>query len=194
VNNPAHSIAVLNCGGNANRPELSRTVPYRVVPNRTVPCSGKAPFVRVNKHLVNEQDFPPYSIWSVHPRWGCSYSSVAKNNLLKFLLKWFCFAAHDWQLLTRAAVLIQSNVMFHPHVLRHLSIPAETSFVCRALRTAIVAMLLMDGVISLDLKHKPVMFFHLNSFYNCLHAEKNWLCGTNSLDKQNKISCRVIVN
>ncbi len=116
------------------------------------------------------------------------------NNLLKFLLKWFCFAAHDWQLLTRAAVLIQSNVMFHPHVLRHLSIPAETSFVCRALRTAIVAMLLMDGIISLDLKHKPVMFFHLNSFYNSLHAENNWLCGTNSLDKQNKISCRVIVN
>ncbi len=46
VNNPAHSIAVLNCSGNANRPELSRTVPYRDVPNRTVPCSGKAPLVR----------------------------------------------------------------------------------------------------------------------------------------------------
>ncbi len=45
VNNPAHSIAVLNCSGNANRPELSRTVPYRAVPNRTVPCSGKAPLV-----------------------------------------------------------------------------------------------------------------------------------------------------
>ncbi len=45
MNNPAHSIAVLNCGGNANRPELSRTVPYRAVPNRTVPCSGKVPIV-----------------------------------------------------------------------------------------------------------------------------------------------------
>ncbi len=45
MNNPAHSIAVLNCGGNANRPELSRTVPYRAVPNRTVLCSGKAPYV-----------------------------------------------------------------------------------------------------------------------------------------------------
>ncbi len=29
VNNPAHSIAVLNCGGNANRPELSHAVPSR---------------------------------------------------------------------------------------------------------------------------------------------------------------------
>ncbi len=36
VNNPAHSIAVLNCGGNANRPELSRTVPYRAEPHRTM--------------------------------------------------------------------------------------------------------------------------------------------------------------
>ncbi len=41
MNNPAHSIAVLNCGGNANRPE----------PNRTVPCSGKAP-------LDNPPGFP----------------------------------------------------------------------------------------------------------------------------------------
>ncbi len=31
-------IAALNCSGNANRPELNCTVP-----NRTVPCSGKAP-------------------------------------------------------------------------------------------------------------------------------------------------------
>ncbi len=31
MNNPAHSIAVLNCGGNANRPELSRAEPYRTM-------------------------------------------------------------------------------------------------------------------------------------------------------------------
>ncbi len=36
MNNPAHSIAVLNCGGNANRPELSRTVPSRAEPYRTM--------------------------------------------------------------------------------------------------------------------------------------------------------------
>ncbi len=46
MNNPAHSIAVLNCGGNANRPELSRTVPCRTVPYHAVekrhlcPCTG----------------------------------------------------------------------------------------------------------------------------------------------------------
>ncbi len=34
MNNPAHSIAVLNCSGNANRPELSRTVPYHAVEKR----------------------------------------------------------------------------------------------------------------------------------------------------------------
>ncbi len=33
---------VLNCSGNANRPELSHTVP-----NRTLPCSGKASLVFV---------------------------------------------------------------------------------------------------------------------------------------------------
>ncbi len=48
MNIPAHFIVVLNCSGNANRPELSRTVPYRAVPNRTVPCSGKAPFVSLH--------------------------------------------------------------------------------------------------------------------------------------------------
>ncbi len=36
MNNPAHSIAVLNCSGNANRPELSRTVPSRAEPYRTM--------------------------------------------------------------------------------------------------------------------------------------------------------------
>ncbi len=36
---------VLNCSGNANRPELSRTVPSRAEPYRTVPCSGKVPIV-----------------------------------------------------------------------------------------------------------------------------------------------------
>ncbi len=34
MNNPAHSIAVLNCSGNANRPELSRTEPYHAVEKR----------------------------------------------------------------------------------------------------------------------------------------------------------------
>ncbi len=34
MNNPAHSIAVLNCGGNANR---TRTEPYRTVPSRAEP-------------------------------------------------------------------------------------------------------------------------------------------------------------
>ncbi len=36
MNNPAHSIVVLNCSGNANRPELSRTVTSRAVPYRTM--------------------------------------------------------------------------------------------------------------------------------------------------------------
>ncbi len=36
VNNPAHSIAVLNCSGNANRPELNRTVLSRAEPYRTI--------------------------------------------------------------------------------------------------------------------------------------------------------------
>ncbi len=35
VNNPAHSIAVLNCGGNATDPNWA--VPYRTEPCRTVP-------------------------------------------------------------------------------------------------------------------------------------------------------------
>ncbi len=34
MNNPAHSIAVLNCSGNANRPELSRIEPYHAVEKR----------------------------------------------------------------------------------------------------------------------------------------------------------------
>lgn len=107
----------------------------------------------------------------MHLRWGCSYFPVAKNNRLKFLMKLFCFAELDWQLLTRAAVFIQSNVMFHPHVLRHLSVPTETSFVCRELRTAIVAVLLMDGIISLISNTMLCFFFHLKSFYSNLHVE-----------------------
>ncbi len=31
MNNPTHSIAVLNCGGNANRTEPYRTEPYRTM-------------------------------------------------------------------------------------------------------------------------------------------------------------------
>ncbi len=36
VNNPAHSLAVLNCSGNANRPKLSRTVTSRAEPYHAV--------------------------------------------------------------------------------------------------------------------------------------------------------------
>ncbi len=45
MNNPAHSIAVLNCTGNANRPELSCTEPCRTVPYHAVEKCHKWPAV-----------------------------------------------------------------------------------------------------------------------------------------------------
>ncbi len=57
MNNPAHSIAVLNCGGNANRPELSRTVPSRAEPYRTMQWKSaiSAAFDTVDHNILLER-------------------------------------------------------------------------------------------------------------------------------------------
>ncbi len=98
MNNPAHSIAVLNCSGNANRPELSRAVPSHAEPYRTVPCSGKASLVsfRLDEKGVSSQS--PHSVrhccWSTDQK-VTEQGDINPNHLNNSSLKTFPSQTHS---------------------------------------------------------------------------------------------------